>query len=62
MFGTTEIEESVFCINQPTDIFGAWDDLGDNVFGDECECPDVNADGLVNVADLLAIIATWGSC
>jgi hypothetical protein len=28
---------------------------------DDC-VEDVNSDGLVNVSDLLAVIATWGDC
>ena len=40
---------------------GTSEDANENGIPDECECPgDVNNDGTVNVADLLALLANWG--
>jgi hypothetical protein len=46
------------------DIFeGTSDDLNANGIPDECEAiGDLNGDGVVNVRDLLALLAAWGAC
>jgi hypothetical protein len=46
------------------DIFqGISDDLNANGIPDECEAiGDLNGDGVVNVRDLLALLAAWGPC
>jgi len=57
------VSGTVFCGNNGTDIHGTWIDGGGNVFDASCgsNCPaDVNADGSVNVSDLLTVIEAWG--
>ncbi|MDY7110676.1 MAG: FG-GAP repeat protein, partial [Planctomycetota bacterium] len=46
------------------DIFdGVSEDLNTNGIPDECEAVgDLNGDGIVNVRDLLALLAAWGAC
>jgi hypothetical protein len=46
------------------DIFdGLSEDLNANGIPDECEAVgDLNGDGIVNVRDLLALLAAWGVC
>jgi hypothetical protein len=55
-----------FCNNSPAHINTGWIDLGGNKFHDDCpvECgpADLNCDGAVNVADLLILFDSWGSC
>lgn len=55
------ISGSTLCNNFPDHVLGTWDDLGGNTL-----CPicgnDVTADGVVDVNDILAIIAAWGGC
>ena len=63
--GLPSLSNMRFCNNSPDDIFGKWEDAGDNIFEDDCgdtlPCPaDVSGDSVVNVADLLAIIDAWG--
>jgi len=63
--GTPEMGDTYFCGNSPEHIDGTYTDLGGNVYEDSCagDCPaDFNADGTVNVADLLTLIAVWGPC
>jgi hypothetical protein len=50
------------CGNTPDQIEGPWTDGGGNTVCDECppDCPDVDGDGMVNVNDLLIVIAAWG--
>lgn len=47
-------------------VFGSnatWVDLGDNVFEDDCPIlGDLNVDGVVDVSDLLILLAGWGPC
>jgi hypothetical protein len=51
-----------FCIDQLA--IGGQEMCIDDVMGDiECICPeDLNGDGVVNVSDLLLIMAAWGAC
>jgi FG-GAP repeat protein len=46
------------------DIFeGTAEDCNANAIPDECESVgDLNADGVVNIVDLLALLAVWGPC
>jgi len=46
------------------DIFeGISEDLNENSIPDECEAVgDLDGDGVVNVRDLLALLAAWGAC
>ena len=59
------ISNSHFCNNSPENIYGAWVDAGGNIFDDACggvEClADISGDGTVGVADVLAIIDSWGT-
>lgn len=61
-----QVEATLFCENTPNHTFGRWDDLGDNEFLDECppdcEIGDLNCDGVVDVSDLLILLAAWGNC
>ncbi len=56
---TTEVENSVFCLNTPDDITGPWNDLGGNTFSASA---DLNCDGVVDVFDLLILLENWGTC
>ena len=46
------------------DIFdGTSQDMNGNGIPDECEASgDLNGDGVVDVVDLLALLAAWGPC
>jgi hypothetical protein len=57
-----ELTDSLFCQNVTIDIVGSYSDLGGNTIclDDQCSA-DLNADGLVNVDDLLLVIAAWGN-
>lgn len=68
--GVPVLSGTSFCMNSPNDIDGAWTDNGSNSFNN-CDnlCPptskcdaDVNGDGVVNVNDLLEVLAAWGPC
>ncbi|TVQ51247.1 MAG: hypothetical protein EA377_12995 [Phycisphaerales bacterium] len=59
MDATTEIGDSTFCQNTPTDISGPWNDLGGNTFSAPA---DLNCDGVVDVFDLLTLLEDWGAC
>lgn len=58
------ISDTLFCENSPSHISGSWDDLDGNAFHTDCpECVgDLNDDGVVNVFDLLILLAEWGEC
>jgi len=61
----TELGNSTFCNNNPYHIEGTYVNSGENTFHALCagDCPaDLNNDGTVNVADLLDLIAAWGTC
>ncbi|MCH2134075.1 MAG: right-handed parallel beta-helix repeat-containing protein [Phycisphaerales bacterium] len=59
------ITASRFCGNTAPNgqhILGSFQDGGDNSFADICNCSgDVNDDGVVNVTDILIVIAEYGS-
>ncbi|HCA38461.1 MAG: hypothetical protein CMJ63_00535 [Planctomycetaceae bacterium] len=55
------ISNSTLCNNFPDHVLGTWDDLGGNTVCAICS-NDVTADGVVDVNDVLAIIAAWGGC
>ena len=61
------LEDNVFCSNEPTDLVGAWKDLGGNIFDDDCDSDpgfcggDTNQDYNVDVLDMLYILAVWGT-
>jgi len=58
--GTTTL-----CGNTPSNVVGSYTDNGGNTLSETCkpDVPgDITGDGIVNVADLLAIIGTWGAC
>ena len=54
--------DTVVCSNSPDQINGGYTDGGGNAIADECpsDCPDINGDGVVSVADLLLVIDQWG--
>ncbi len=57
---TAEIAGSTFC-GTSTTISGTWTNLGQNEFTDDCLCSgDGNGDGVVDVSDLLAMLAVFG--
>lgn len=56
-----QVAGSDFCNSVPDHIVGAWSDNGGNGWCPVCE-DDINADGTVNVEDLLSVIANWGAC
>ena len=58
----TTLINTIVCGNTLGQIYGEWNDGGDNTIADECasDCPeDITSDGTVGVDDLLIIIATW---
>lgn len=55
-----QISDTSFC--GATDLWGEWTDLGGNTFEDTCACPgDGTGDGLVDINDLLHLLAAFGS-
>jgi hypothetical protein len=56
-----QVSGSDFCNSVPDHIVGNWSDDGGNDWCPVCE-DDINADGVVNVNDLLAVISRWGAC
>ncbi len=57
------VADTLFCGNLPEHIAGLWLDNGGNEFHDACSVSaDITGDGLVNIDDLLAVIASWGPC
>jgi len=55
------ISGSTFCTNAPDHVVGEWTNLGGNDFCPSCPA-DINADGAVNVTDVLSVLAAWGTC
>ncbi len=56
-----QVSSSDFCNSVPDHIVGNWSDNGGNDWCPVCE-DDINADGVVSVDDLLAVISRWGAC
>jgi hypothetical protein len=58
------LTDTTVCGNTPDQIYGGWTDNGGNTVADECpiDCPDLDGDGEVKVADLLILLAAWGPC
>jgi len=58
------VSSTAICGNSPDQVFGSWNDLGDN--NTDASCPDcfedIDGSGAVDVLDLLAVISQWGSC
>ena len=62
---STDVDSSTFCGNIEVPITGDWNDLGGNSMSASCSffCGgDVDANGLVNVEDILSLLSEWGSC
>ena len=63
--GNPSFSNTVFCGNAPNTIGGPWTDGGGNSFDDNCgdePCDgDFNADGTVNVDDILTVLGGFGS-
>ncbi|MDP7071151.1 MAG: right-handed parallel beta-helix repeat-containing protein [Phycisphaerales bacterium] len=55
------ILNSTLCSNTPDHILGTWDDYGGNELCPLC-AHDLNADGVVGVDDVLAVVGAWGGC
>ncbi|MCH2134301.1 MAG: right-handed parallel beta-helix repeat-containing protein [Phycisphaerales bacterium] len=53
--------DSTFCNSLPDHILGGWHDNGGNDFCPVCAM-DINADGAVDVNDVLQVINAWGNC
>ena len=58
----TSLQNCTLCNHVFSEINGPWQDLGDNVELDVCECPDTNGDDFVDVDDVLIVIDAWGDC
>jgi plastocyanin len=63
--GNTYLGDNVFCNNDPNTIGGMWTDGGNNTFDDSCgdePCDgDFNGDNVVDVNDILHVLAGFGS-
>jgi hypothetical protein len=58
---SAEVSATSFCGNG-VHMSGVWTDLGGNTFDSACPCPgDGSGDGVVDVHDLLAMIAAFGT-
>ena len=60
---TMYVQDSQVCGNTPDQVYGEYQDGGENTINDECipSCPsDINGDGYVNVTDILTVIDVWG--
>ena len=62
--GLVAIDCNMNGTNDACDIVdGSSEDSNDNGVPDECECPwDLNDNGSVGAADLLALLVSWGPC
>ena len=57
------IRNSMICDGIPTEIYGVYEDLGQNFIASVCCQADITHDGTVDGADLGALLAAWGdSC
>ena len=53
----------MICKGIPTEIYGVYEDLGQNFIASVCCQADITHDGAVDGSDLAALLATWGeSC
>jgi len=62
---SSDIDSTTICGNGPNPIVGEWVDLGGNTLASSCTnfCSgDIDADGRVNVSDILDLIADFGPC
>ena len=62
---STDVDTSTFCGNVALPITGNWNDLGGNEMNSSCLffCGgDIDANGLVNVEDILSLLSEWGPC
>ncbi|MDG2478164.1 MAG: hypothetical protein P8M32_09795 [Phycisphaerales bacterium] len=51
------------CANSPDQIVGDYADLGENSIQVACACAsDFDANGVVDIADLLVVVGGWGAC
>jgi len=59
---TPTLTNTLICGNTIDQVGGEYIDAGGNTIVDICQtvCPDINADGTVNVLDLLIVIDQWG--
>ena len=56
-----ELEGSIVCGNSPSQIYGSWVDQGGNEVVDSCPiCADVTGDGVVDLDDVIFLLADWG--
>ena len=64
---SVSITETWICSNQPNQIYGDYTDGGGNTIEDECpvdfdcDAADFTGDGIVNINDLLTLIANWNT-
>ena len=62
---TLALSANLFCSNSASyedHVYGQFTDNGDNTFAESCDCPaDINDDGIVDVTDVLVVIAVYGS-
>lgn len=58
------LQNSQVCGNETGQIAGEYLDIGGNTISNNCAyCEgDINGDAIVDVADLLAVVGTWGPC
>lgn len=62
---SSDIDSTIICGNGSDPIVGEWVDLGGNTLASSCTnfCSgDIDADGRVNVSDILDLIADFGPC
>ena len=57
---TVSIRNSMICNGTPTEIYGVYEDLGQNLVASVCCQADITHDGTVDGADLAALLAAWG--
>lgn len=59
-FDSVFLENTVVCGNEPSQVSGAFTDLGGN---DLCPCEgDLDGDGVVGGSDIASMLASWGDC
>lgn len=62
---SSDVDTSTFCGNVAVPITGNWNDLGGNSMSASCSffCGgDIDANGVVNVEDILRLLSEWGPC